>query len=142
MHAEGEERFIPQDVCAHGVHEGVAVDVAEVLVRSIDPRIGEHDVQSSVFRQRFINDAFHCHLVCSVKLPGVNVDFGVEGLKLPLMDCKVFVVEIAYEDSTSAILGKLMGAGAADTQRRVCACWQLEQCKLASWEEFVKITYL
>ena len=41
---EGGDVHIPQDICPHSLHKRVAFDVGEVLVRSVDPCVGEHDV--------------------------------------------------------------------------------------------------
>ena len=41
---EGGDVSIPQDVCSHSLHKGVAFDVGEVLMRSVYPCVGEHDV--------------------------------------------------------------------------------------------------
>lgn len=69
----------PEDVGPHDLHEFVDLDVREDLVGAHDACVGEHDVQTAVFGQRFVDDGFYGGLVASVELAHVDVDGGVEG---------------------------------------------------------------
>lgn len=61
----------------------------------------------------------------------MDVDFGVEGIKLSLMNRKELVGEIAEEDGTGTIARELVGAGTADAEGGVGA-FCMDECFTAS----------
>lgn len=105
---------VPQDVCPQRLHELLAFDVHEDFRLPDDPRVREHDVQSAVFRHRLVHHAFHVGLVRGVEVPGVDVDVRVEGFQLALVRRQVLVRVVADVDGSGAVVGELVGGGAAD----------------------------
>lgn len=61
----------------------------------------------------------------------MDVDFGVEGIELSLMNGKEFIGEIAEEDSTGTIVRELVGTGTADAEGRIGA-FCMDECFTAS----------
>lgn len=52
----------------------------------------------------------------------MDLDIGVQGNKFALLRGEVLGVEVTEVDCTGAVVGKLVGAGAADAEGGVGAC--------------------
>ena len=114
---------VPQHIRPQGLHEILALDIPEDLIRPYNSRIRKHNIQAPIFRHRFIYNGLHSRFVRGVELPSVDVHLWVQGLKFPFVHGKIFIAEVANIDGAGTIVGELVGAGAADAERGVGACY-------------------
>lgn len=102
-------------------HEFLPAHVPEVPVRPRHARVGEEHVQPSVPVESFVYDGFHGRFVAGVEAARVDVDGRVEGLQLAGVGGEVGVVEVADVEGAGAVVGVLVGGGAADAEGGVGA---------------------
>ena len=124
----GEGWNAPEDVGSHDLHEVVDLDISEDFVRADDPGVSEHDVETAVLSDCFVDDGAYGGLVAGVELACVDVDGGVEGGELGLVGGEVHGGEVAHVDCARSIVGILVGGGAADADGGVGACSGVGVC--------------
>jgi hypothetical protein len=93
-------------------------------VRADGARVGEEDIEAAVLRQGVVDHCLDRLLVGGVKLPRVDVDQRPQGVDLALVRVEVGGIVVADVDGLCAVLGELVGRGAADAEDGVCA-WEL-----------------
>jgi hypothetical protein len=106
------------------VHEARAVFFPEHFAAG-DAGVGEEDVETSVGVEGFLHHSLHGGFVGGVEGARVDVDGGVEGVKLALMLREVGGGEVADVDCAGAVARELVGGGAADAYDGVCASWSV-----------------
>jgi hypothetical protein len=93
-------------------------------VRADGARVGEEDVEAAVLRQGVVDHCLDRLLVGGVKLARVDVYQRPQGVDLALVRVEVGGIVVADVDGLCAVLGELVGRGAADAEDGVCA-WEL-----------------
>lgn len=114
--------YIPQDIRPEDFHERLCFDVLEMLVRPYDPCVRKHHVEPSVRLDGVCDHCLNGFLICRVELPGMDVNFGVEGFELSFVDREVLIAEVTQVNGSSAILSELMGCGPAYAEGRIRSC--------------------
>lgn len=116
-----KSNVLPKSIHPHRIHKLVPINLRKQLGLPHNPGIREENVQPAVLGNRIVDNGRHGLLIRGVELPHVHVHARVERLHLALVRGQVGVVVVADVDCLGAVVGELVGAGAADAVGRVCS---------------------
>ncbi|RBQ68019.1 hypothetical protein VDGD_21617 [Verticillium dahliae] len=111
----------PQHVGAHHLHKVRLGDVGEQGHGPDDAGVGEEDVEAAVGRDGVRDDVPDGLLLSGVEAAHVDLDGRVRSPDLGGVGVEVRAVKVAEVQGARAVLGKLVGGGAADAEGRVGA---------------------
>lgn len=109
----------PESISPHSIHKPIRINLRKQPRLPDNASIRKENIQPTILGHRIIDHSHHGLFVAGIELPHVHVDAGVEGFHLALVRCQMLVVVVADVDCFSAVVGELVGAGAADAIWRV-----------------------
>ena len=87
-----------------------------------DTCIGKEHIETPISGQGVVNDGAHAVLVRGIEGTRVNLNTGVPLVDLAPVGLKMLRIPVADVQRSRPILCVLVGGGATDSKRRVCAC--------------------